>query len=213
MHTDYTRLRPATREQIRAAYRGQFQDEWLIAFWRAWRAPGHGSRLLDLLSPYPAIRGGARNFFAQTTSVRIGTVAAAFKTILQLLGGTNVITVVQWAEIGFFGTSNTAEPANVEILRQTSAGTGGSPRNPLKTKDTSTSLLVTGQEGPASGAWTTEPTAGDILKACPIHPQSGFVYPLPLPDGEVEMPSAGRLGLRVNIAAAVDVRVGWGGEE
>lgn len=150
----------------------------------------------------------ARNNFAQTTSVEIAASVGAFKTILQLLTASNVIVAIQQVLVSFDGISNTAEPVQVELLRQTTAGTGGSARNPLKTKDTSTALSTTGLEG-----ITSEPTSGDILVAVHIHPQAGMIYPLPLPDGEIEIPSAARLGLRINAPAAVNCRATIMGEE
>jgi len=153
----------------------------------------------------------ARNNFTLTTSQEIPT-GTALKTILQLLAPSNVIVVVQGADISFDGISNTAEPVIVQWQRQTTAGTGGVSRNPLKTKDTSTSLGATGLEGP-SGTWTAEPTAGDILRIFHIHPQAGVVYPLPLPDGELELASTGRLAIVVTAAAGVNCLATISGEE
>lgn len=148
----------------------------------------------------------ARNGFAQTTSVEVAAAVGSFKTVLQLLAG-SAIVAVQGVDLSFDGISNTAEPVQWEILRQTTAGTA-SARNPLKTKDTTTALLVTGTENASA-----EPTPSDILACGHIHPQAGILYPLPLPDGEIEIPGAGRLGLRINAPAAVNCRARFHGEE
>lgn len=150
----------------------------------------------------------SRNGWAQTTSVEIAAAPAAFKTILQILAG-GAIVAVQGVDLSFDGISNTAEPIQWEVVRQTTAGTGGNARNPLKTKDTSTALLVTGLEDIDSG----EPTTTDILACGHIHPQAGILYTLPLPDSEIEVPGAGRLGLRINAPAAVNCRARLYGEE
>jgi len=149
----------------------------------------------------------ARNNFAQTTSVEVAAAVGSFKTILQLLAATNTIVAVQGVDLSFDGVSNTAEPVQWEVVRQTTTGTM-SARNPLKTKDTSTALTTTGQENASA-----EPTTTDILACGHIHPQAGMLYVLPLPDGEVEMASATRLGLRINAPAAVNCRARFHGEE
>jgi hypothetical protein len=149
----------------------------------------------------------ARNNFALTTSVEVAAAVGSFKTVLQLVAATNSLVAVQGVDLSFDGTSNTAEPVQWEIVRQTTAGTMTS-RTPLKTKDTSTALTSTGQENA-----TAEPTPTDILACGHIHPQAGMLYVLPLPDGEVEMATATRLGLRINAPAAVNCRARIHGEE
>ena len=140
----------------------------------------------------------ARNQASLTTLTEHALVAATAKTILQLIAPTNIILAVQGIELSFDGTSNTAEPVTVVIMRQTTSGTVTS-RAPLKTKDTSTTLQATGGENAS-----VEPTSGDILKTFHIHPQAGVVYPLQIPDGELELPGAGRLGLVLTAPAAVN---------
>jgi hypothetical protein len=149
----------------------------------------------------------ARNNFSLVTSVELPAAVAAFKTILQVVAPAGIILAVQELLISFDGISNTAEPVQVELLRQTTAGTM-SARSPLKTKDTSTALQCTGQENA-----TVEPTAGDILRAYEVHPQAGSIYSFPLPDSEVEVPGGGRLGVRINAPAAVNCRATLVGEE
>jgi hypothetical protein len=149
----------------------------------------------------------ARNHFALTTSGEIAAAVGAFKTVLQLVAPSGIIVAVQECLLSFDGVSNTGEPVQWELLRQTTAGTM-TARNPLKTKDTSTAVQATGQENA-----TAEPTAGDILACGHLHPQAGMLYPLPLPDGELELAGGGRLGLRINAPAAVNCRATIKGEE
>jgi hypothetical protein len=152
----------------------------------------------------------ARNNFALTTPSALAMPAATAKTVLQLVAPAGTIVAVQGVDISFDGTSNTATPVVIQLFRQTTAGAGMTARAPLKTKDTSTALGSTGQFG--SGT-TTEPTNGDLLKTFHIHPQAGVVYPLPLPDGEIELPGGGRLGLVVTAPAAVNCLATIYGEE
>jgi hypothetical protein len=159
------------------------------------------------IAKLPPIMGGARNNFSLTTSTVVAAAVAAFKTVLQLVAPTGVIVAVQEIMISFDGTSNTASPVQVEVLRQTTAGTA-TARAPLKTKDTTTAIGSTGQEN-----FTVEPTASDILVSLEIHPQAGVVYPVPLPDGEIELASATRLGLRINAVAAVNCKATIKAEE
>jgi hypothetical protein len=149
----------------------------------------------------------ARNAFAHTTSTEIALVAATAKTVLQLVAATGVIVAVQGLTVSFDGISNTAEPVQVVLERQTTAGTM-SARNPLKTKDTSTALQLTGQENASA-----EPTSGDRLHVFHIHPQAGVAMPLPLPDGEIEIPGGGRLGLKITAPANVNCHATIIGEE
>jgi len=149
----------------------------------------------------------ARNNFAQTTLTEVALVAATQKTVLQLIASANVIVAIQGIDLSFDGTSNTAEPVEVILVRTTTAG-AGTTRNPLKTKDTSATLQLTGTEDHSS-----EGTNGDILKTFHVHPQAGVVYPFPLPDGELEIPGAGRLALKVTAPAGVNCHATISGEE
>lgn len=149
----------------------------------------------------------ARNNFSLTTSAEVALTAAAEKTVLQLIADTNVIVAVQEVLISFDGINNTAAPVNILIERQTSAGTATS-RTPLKTKDTSTSLSSTGSENASA-----EPTSGDILVTFHIHPQSGVIYSVPLPDGELEIPGGARLGLAITSPTTINCLATIKGEE
>lgn len=153
----------------------------------------------------------ARNYFAQTSAAEIALGAGTRTCINNILAAANQIVAIQGFDLSFDGTSTTAEPVIVEVLRLTSAGTGMSARNPLKTKDRSAALQVTGSVGPVSGA--NLPTQGDLLKTFHIHPQAGVVYPFPLNDCEIEIPGAGRLGIFLTAPAAVNCLFSMYGEE
>lgn len=140
----------------------------------------------------------ARNHFTVCNSSKFALDTNAH-TVLQVISGTNCITCLQMIEVTFDGTSNNATPVQIDLLRQTTAGTM-SALTPRKTKDTSTSLQATAQEKA-----TAEPTPSDLIHSWFIHPQAGVIHELTLPDGEIELPSAARLGLRVTAPAAVNV--------
>lgn len=149
----------------------------------------------------------ARNFFTQTTSVEVALVAATAKTVLHLLAGTSVRSAIQAVTVSFDGVSNTNAPVLIRLLRQTTAPTG-TTRNPLqKDDDISTSLLVTGLENVS-----VEPTDSDVLYTWHVHPQAGVQLPLPLP-GEIIIPTAARLGLKMTADDAVNCLATIEGEE
>lgn len=148
----------------------------------------------------------ARNFFTQTTSAAVALSAGVAKTVLHLLAGSPRIAI-QAITLSFDGISNTGVPVVVRVVRQTTAPTG-TTRNPLK-KDTdiASALLVTGLENVS-----IEPTDSDIVLTHYIHPQGGVQYSLPLP-GEVIVPGAARIGLKITAQAGVNCLATIEGEE
>lgn len=148
----------------------------------------------------------ARNGFTLAPIAEIALVAATAKTVAQLIAPANTILAVNGAWVSFDGISNTAEPALVEILTQTTAGTM-TARTPQKTKDTSTALGATGGVNASA-----EPTAGNVLKTFHVHPQAGVIIPLDF-DKEIEIAGGARLGMRITAPAAVNCLAGFEGEE
>src|SRR5947199_8621058 len=110
----------------------------------------------------------------QACTAEIALSAATAKTVLQLVAATNHrVKILSWG-VYFDGTSPTAEPVQVRLLRQTSAGTMTS-LTPTKRDDSlAESLLTAGQH-----TATAEPTASDVLEVKEVHPQSGYekIYP------------------------------------
>jgi hypothetical protein len=122
----------------------------------------------------------------------------------------NTLSAIQEILVAFDGTSNTATPVTVQVLRKTAAATvTAATRN--KTKDTSTALATdvaaTGTNASAEG------TDGAVLVDMLIHPQAGVVYPVPLPDGELEVPGSGIIAVKANSPTAVNVRCTLKGED
>ena len=148
----------------------------------------------------------ARNNFAQTTTAAFALVAATEKTLLQINNATNILLVVTGADITFDGVTNSAIPVVVKLIKVTTAGTG-TARNPLKVKDTSTALQVTGTENHSA-----EGTNGNLMRIFHVHPQAGVVYQIPMRD-EIELATAERLALKVTAPAAVNALATIHGEE
>lgn len=140
----------------------------------------------------------------QVSGVSTGT---AVKTILQLVAAANHAVKVEEITVSFNGTSNSATPILVEILRQSTAGTM-SALTPLKDPDDSDETLQTTAQHTA----TAEPTAGDILHSEYVHPQQGFTW-YKGPGREIKVGGGDRLGLRLTAAAAISCAAGMTFEE
>lgn len=134
-----------------------------------------------------------------STEGEVALTAAATKTVLQIIAPTNHRLCLNSFVVGFDGVSQTQEPIQVEILRQTTAGT----MTAVTPKVTSA-----GAETPLSTAQktaTAEPTAGDILKRYEVHPQGGVERVFR--KGEIDVPGGTRLGLRIITPAGVNPNV------
>lgn len=144
-------------------------------------------------------------FKAQTAAITTGT---SIKTLLQIVAATNVrIKVNEWS-VSFNGTSNTATPHLVEVLRQTSAGTMSSLTLVKNNSADSETLQST-----ALHTATAEPTdSSAILFTEEVHPQTGYTWQAPF-GGEIIVPGGGKLGLRVTCAASVSAVARMGCEE
>jgi hypothetical protein len=134
---------------------------------------------------------------AQTTEVAL--VAATAKTIIQLIAPANQrLRIKRWG-VFFDGVSATAEPVQVRLLRQSTAGTMSS-LTPV--------LLVAGSETVqtvAQHSATAEPAAGNVLDIAEVHPQSGYEVAVPF-DQPIEVPGGGRIGIECTAPAVVNVR-------
>ena len=134
---------------------------------------------------------------AQTAEVALG--AAAVKTVIQVAAPANQRLVLKKWGVSFDGVSATAEPVQVELLRQTTAGTMSS-LTPVRRSAGSETAQAT-----AAHTATVEPTAGDILDSVEVHPQAGYVELVPY-DARIEVPGGGRIAIRATAPAAVNAR-------
>lgn len=142
--------------------------------------------------------------FAQTAEVALS--AATAKTVIQLVAATNVrVKLKEWG-VFFDGTSASAEPIQVRLLRQTTAGTMSS-LTPVARVPITETLQTTAQH-----TATAEPTAGDVLDVIECHPQGGYEK-LFAPGDEIIIPGGGRVGIEITAPATVNVRAKFGYEE
>src|SRR6267142_6983785 len=141
----------------------------------------------------------ARNNWSLITPAEVALVAATAKTVIQYVSpAATLLSAIQEILLSFDGTSNTAEPVNVQVLRKTVAATMTAQAR-SKTKDTSTALVTdnanTGVNASAEG------TDGAVLATFHLHPQAGTIYPFPLPDGEIEVPGSGIIAVKITAPA------------
>lgn len=135
-------------------------------------------------------------FKISSEGTAIALVAATAKTVLGVNASANVrLKLKRWG-IYFDGTSATAVPVIVQLLRTSSAGTSTAvtPRNVNQTETV---------QATAGKNYTAEPTAGDILENKEIHPQQGYetIYP---EGGEVQVAGGGRLTIKATAPAGVN---------
>jgi hypothetical protein len=142
-----------------------------------------------------------------TTQIGAGGVSAAealagatAETVIQLLTPSTRKAQVIEIGIGFDSVTASNVPATVELLLQTTAGTGTSI-TPDPTDPGMPAALVTAQHH-----FTAEPTASTIRWATTMPVVGGLlIYQLPL-DREIIMAVSTRLGLRITSPSAVNVR-------
>lgn len=138
-----------------------------------------------------------QNCIAQTAEVALA--AATAKTVLQIVAATNQRVRIKSFGVFFDGISGSAEPVQVRLLRQTTAGTMTS-LTPTKLGTGSETVQTTAQH-----TATAEPTAGDTLDIAEVHPQSGYQVIYPQGDWPI-IPGGGRVGIECTAPATVNVR-------
>lgn len=127
-------------------------------------------------------------FIARSPAVAI--TGGTTRTLLQVLASTQPLRIKEIG-VSFDGTDAADKPVQVDLLRQTTAGTS--------TGGTMVENQEIGQAALASfghSMTSTEPTAGDILRSWYITPAGGlWVMQFPLGDEPV-VGATGRLGIR-----------------
>lgn len=126
---------------------------------------------------------------------------SAAETLLQIRGAATVRAVLLGWAVSFDGTSATATPVGVRLLRQTTDGTASA----------ATEVNVTNPDGSAPAvagfhSFTAEPIAGGVLDHRYVHPQG---LPLEVWYPEFARPVLGmaatsRIGLEVTPGSAVN---------
>jgi hypothetical protein len=138
-------------------------------------------------------------------TAEVALAAATAKTVLEVTApSTKTIAISEWW-IEFDGTSGSAQPVVVEILRKTASITGSSltPRS----KDQQTDTLAT-----AEHTATVEGTDGDVLYRFNIHPQGGKHVMFPLGD-EIVVQKSGMIAIKATAPAVVNAIAGFGWRE
>jgi hypothetical protein len=154
----------------------------------------------------------ARSFFTATNTTKQALTATVAKTVLQISAPSAQRVAIQQVTVSFDGTVNTNTPVLVQWYRQTSAGTTSGSAAVIKKKDPDigTALNTTVADG-----FTAEPSYGDQGPIILIHPQTGVIYPLPLPGigGEEILAGGTKFGLVCTAPQAVNAVCTIEGEE
>jgi hypothetical protein len=135
------------------------------------------------------------------TTAEVALAAATAKTVLRVKAATNQRARLKRWGVFFDGTSVTAEPVQVRLLRQTTDGTGTANTGRVVSPGGAAEAVQTA----AIDSCTAEPTAGDVLDAVEVHPQAGYEVIFPM-DQEVDIPGGGRVGIECTAPAGVNVR-------
>jgi len=144
--------------------------------------------------------------FSVTTEAELALAAATPKTIIQLVAPANQRGDLRSCSVGFDGTNPSAEPVQVELVRQTTAGTM-TAATPVKDSAGSETIQFTAQKNA-----TVEPTTTDVLRRWEHHPQAGS-FERVFDKREIEIPGGTRLGLRVTSPAIVNAAGHMSAEE
>ena len=133
--------------------------------------------------------------------------AATAETVLQVVAAANHPIALKGVDVSFDGTSATAEPVIVLLVRQTGAGTS-SAATPREETAFGVTLQTT-----ARIDFSAEPSSDDaILRRWSVHPQAGVMEKFG-PDDEIIIGSAGRVGIKITAAAIVNVQASISWEE
>ena len=141
----------------------------------------------------------ARIRVVATTEGEVALAAATAKTVLQIVAPTNQRLAILGFSISFDGILATAEPVQVDLVVQTTAGTS-SAGTPVK------EMVGLGSEAiqtTSRKTITVEPTTTDVLRRYEVHPQSGREVRFGL-DDEIILAGGTRLGIRCTAPAIVN---------
>ncbi len=137
-------------------------------------------------------------FIARTSAVTL--TASTTLSLVQVVASTKPLRIKEIG-ISFNGTDSTKEPIQLDILRQTSAGTSSS-LTLVENQEIGETALAT-----ALQTFSAEPSAGDILRSWYISP-AGTTWAFQWPMGdEIIVGPSGRLGIRAITASGVTPKV------
>lgn len=126
--------------------------------------------------------------------------AATAKTVLQLVTPATTRAKITSFSVSFNSVTATDAPAVVDLIRQTTAGTGGDAETPAALDPDAPSALCSG----LSDIDSSEPTAGVVLWTGYVTPVGGL-FVLNFAEGEEPVIDvSGRVGIRINSPEAND---------
>lgn len=137
-------------------------------------------------------------------SVTIKTMAlaaATAKTAIQIVAPAGKDVRLRSWRVSFDGVTASAVPGDVDVLRQTTAGTS-----------TAATPVILAAGSPVAGSsagtnFTAEPTGGDVLDSLKVTPNGGIWGESYARDDAPVIAASGRLGIRLNFPAGVNTTV------
>jgi hypothetical protein len=136
--------------------------------------------------------------YTTETTVDVALSAGVAKTVLQIAAPATRRGKVKEVGISFDGTNSAADPVEVVLMRQSTAGTMTS-QTPTPRQDGDPAALFSGSRNASA-----EPTPGNVIGRWLVSPAGGlFVIQYPQGD-EPEIAASGRVGLVCNSPAAVN---------
>ena len=142
--------------------------------------------------------------YGSACSGLVNVVGGTPVTVLQLIAPAQQRLRITQYEIQFDGVNSANTPATIQIMRQT-GGTFGTSITPKKRNENS----ATGEtlQATAKTAQSVAPTAGDIIHDW-FGPVFGGFLVVPCPPGQEDyVQGGGILGVYINAAQTVDVKV------
>ena len=132
---------------------------------------------------------GEISITARYPAVNVAT--GAILTLIQVVAPSASRIVVKQISVTFNSDSNTDEPYQVQLLRQSGAGTSSAGSVYKINTDDSAAQQTTSRI-----AFTAEPTAQDILQNWYVHPQANLIWEPPF-DLPLVVAASGRIGIRI----------------
>jgi hypothetical protein len=136
----------------------------------------------------------------QVSLASTSLVGSTAKTVIRVKAPTNQRAKILGYGFYFDGTSNSAQPVQIQIGRISADGTL-STATILPNEDELTETFQTSIGLNASA----EPTYSNYMKTLTVHPQLGYEYLAPMGQ-EIIVKGGGMLGFVITAPAAVDVR-------
>ncbi|WP_066373946.1 hypothetical protein [Herbidospora mongoliensis] len=136
------------------------------------------------------------------TNGDIALSAATAKTVLSYIAGSNAPFKIIELEIGFDGTSPTAEAVTVELCKSTEAGAGTATSHTVQTAGGTPRTA----QGTGKRNFTAEPTVLTVIKRWLVHPQTGRTWQFPLGREPQQTTSGQAYVVRCTAPAACNVQ-------